>query len=453
MTIATAMVSLNRVPPQDVDAERAVLGALLLTGDNAIKIPEVRMVLSAGTFYREAHNVIFSAICELFDKGEPVDLLTVGRQLESNNELEQVGGIPYLDEMLDSCPTSANAVYYADMVKEDWIRRQVIYNSAKSYNAAFDSTIAVADLLNDAEAGVLSIRRDTEKSRLVSVKDAIKDAFYHIQRLYQSKERVIGIPTGFVELDQMTSGMQPADYILIAGRPSMGKSTLAQNIVQHLAVTEDYGVALFSLEMNCRSLAMRILASESGMDFQEMRTGRISETQWASLTIAAGKIAEAKIMIDDSTNITPSQLRGKLHQILPKQDVDLVLVDYLQLMSADTKSDNREKEVSSISRALKAIARDFDVPLIAVSQLSRKPEGRTGEQRRPQLSDLRESGALEQDADIVLFLYREQYYDKSSTNDLSELIIGKQRNGPTGTIKLGFDGSRMMFKNLSEWKQ
>ncbi|MBM3213132.1 replicative DNA helicase, partial [Candidatus Poribacteria bacterium] len=435
-------VRIDRVPPQDMDAERSVLGAMLIPDGGREAIPKVIQILGDKTgengFYREAHQKLYSAILDLFGKGEPADLLTVTRELERTGNLEKVGGLSYISEMIDSVPNVANVEYYAKMVKDEALRRRLIYTAAQLYNESFDNSEEVDMLLDKAERMILDIRQENVDRGFVPLKRIIKTTFNTIQDLYNKKEHVTGVPSGFIDLDEKTSGFQPSDLIIVAGRPGMGKSMFVQNIAEYVAGERRIPVALFSLEMSCQQLATRMLASEANIDFQKLRTGFLSETDFPKLTISAGKLSESPIFIDDTPGISVLELGAKARRLKVEHEVGLIIIDYLQLMQGRGKSENRQQEISEISRSLKGLAKELNIPFIACSQLSRSPEGRPD--KRPQLSDLRESGAIEQDADLVLFLYREEYYDRDMATKAgeAEVIIGKQRNGPTATVNLAF---------------
>lgn len=445
---------LDRVPPQNVDAERAVLGAMLMSDGGREAIPRVIEVLgedpTGEAFYKDAHRKIYSAVLNLFERAEPADLLTVTRELERNSDLENVGGVPYINEMLDSVPSAANVEYYAQMVKNESIKRRLIYTSAQIYNESFDDSEDIEMLLDRAERAILEIRQDNVDRGFIPVKRIIKDSFSAIQELYNKQEHVTGVASGFTDLDEKTSGFQKSDFIIIAGRPGMGKSMFIQNIAQYVACECGTPVGLFSLEMSKEQFVVRMLASEAKVDFQNLRTGFLSEPDWPKITIAAGRLSEAPIFIDDTPGITIMELRARARRLKTEHDVGLIIIDYLQLMQGRGKVENRQQEISEISRALKGLAKELELPIIACSQLSRNVESRPD--KRPQLSDLRESGAIEQDADLVLFLYREEYYerDMSTKQGEAEVIIGKQRNGPTATINLVFKASQMKFENMAK---
>ena len=446
--------NLDRVPPQNIDAERAVLGAMLMSDGGREVIPRVIEVLgddSTGKiFYREAHRKIYNAVLNLFEKAEPADLITVTRELERAGDLENVGGVPYIDEMIESVPTVANVEYYAKMVRDEALRRRLIYTSAQIYNDSFDDSEEIELLLDKAERGILEIRQENIDSGFVQLRGIIKSSFSAIQELYNRQEHVIGVPSGFVDLDKETSGFQASDLIIIAGRPGMGKSMFIQNIAEYVACEYRVPVGLFSLEMSKEQLVIRMLASEANVNFQSLRTGFLSESDWPKLTIAAGKLSEAPIFIDDTPGISVMELRARARRLKAEYDAGLIMIDYLQLMQGRGRIENRQQEISEISRALKGLAKELDLPIIACSQLSRQVEARPD--KRPQLSDLRESGAIEQDADLVMFLYREEYYEHENPMNpgVAEVIIAKQRNGPTGKIDLVFKANQMKFQNMEK---
>ncbi|HGJ67173.1 TPA: replicative DNA helicase [bacterium] len=445
-------IRFDRVPPQDVDAERSVLGAMLIADGGREAIPKVIEILGDdpynSVFYREAHQKIYNAILNLFERNEPADLLTLARELERNGELEKVGDIAYLDEMIDSVPNAANIEHYARIVKDEALRRRLIKTSVDIYNNCFDSSEDIDVILDNAERHVLDIRQENVSRGYVPIKKAIKSTIDKISELYSKREHVIGLPTGFHELDMATSGFQPSDLIVIAGRPGMGKSMFVQNIAQYVAGEYKKAVCLFSLEMSFQQLILRMLSATSNIEFQKLRTGFISENDFGKLTMAASVLYEAPILIDDTPGISVMELRAKGRRLKAEYDVGLLIIDYLQLMQSRGRQESRQQEISEISRSLKGLARELNIPIIACSQLSRAPEARPD--KRPQLSDLRESGAIEQDADTVIFLYREEYYERESSDKggEAEVIIGKQRNGPTTTIKLAFRANCMRFDNL-----
>lgn len=442
-------IRLDLVPPQNIDAERAVLGSMMHSTDGSEAIAKVLDVFGSEeetVFYREAHRTIFRAILNLFERGEPVDLLTVTKELERLGETEKVGGVSYLDELQDSIPTVINADYYAGMVKEDALRRKLIHTASKIYYDAFNDSEDIKSLLNQAEYDLLTLRKDDDTGNTTAIKHSLKDTFKRITDLYNRGEGLLGLPTGFHGLDEITSGFQPGDYIVVGGRPGMGKSTWIQNVIEYVAIEEKRPVLLFTLETSKSNFTFRMLSSQSMVKFDDLRRGKLKEWDWGRVTIAAGRISESPIFINDETILTPLAIRSKCHRAVVEHGVQLIVIDYMQLMDADKKCNNRQEEISHISRGLKSIARDLNVPVVVASQLNRSTENR-GDQR-PQLSDLRESGAIEQDTDLVLFLFRESYYERGSGDAATELIIGKHKNGSTGVVNLGFDAAHMKFKNL-----
>jgi replicative DNA helicase len=448
-------VRLDRVPPQNIDAERSVLGAMLLSDDGGREaIPKVIEILGddsyGDVFYKETHQKIYNAILNLFERNEPADQVTLTRELMRTGDLEKVGDITYIDEMIDSVPTAANVVHYAKIVKEEALRRRLIRASAQIYNDSYDNTEDVDMLLDNAERIVLDIRREKADRGFIQVRKKIKETLDVIQELYNRKEHVIGTPTGFTDFDSATSGLQASDFIVVAGRPGMGKSMFVQNIAQHVAGEHKTPVGLFSLEMSYQQILLRILSAEANVNFQNLRTGFLSDSDWPKLTLAAGKIYEYPMLIDDTPGISVMEIRAKARRMKAEYNIGLIIIDYLQLMQSRNRSENRQQEISEISRSLKGLARELNIPIIACSQLSRATEGRPD--KRPMLSDLRESGAIEQDADLVVFLYREEYYEREPTEKSSEaeVIIGKQRNGPTCTIRLSFRANCMRFDNLDK---
>lgn len=441
------MHQIDRVPPQDIDAERALLGALMLPDENEDVLPEVIADLDAEIFYREAHQKIFHAIVDLQVKGKKVDLVTVQNALEKNGGLEKVGGVPYLDEMIESCPSAANAMYYAEIVTEQADRRRLIHTAVRLAEDAHNQSMELDPVLGDME-DTLSLLQSRKLSRKPTlVKFALKDTFKRINDLYQQGESTIGLPSGFKDLDNLISGFVDGDLIIVAARPGMGKSVLVQNIAQHVSIEQEKPVLLFSLEMSKESLVLRLLSALAGIGLTSLRTGNVKEDEWGKLTINAGKLSSSRFHIVDDTRMTVRKLRARLLQLRKTVEPALVILDYLQLMSSDRDYPNREQEISEISRGLKEIAMECEIPVIAVSQLNRSCEMRPG--KRPQLSDLRESGALEQDADLVLLIFREKYYDKTLSQDVAEIEVAKHRNGPTGRIKLVFRGKVSRFDSMA----
>jgi replicative DNA helicase len=437
----------QRLPPQNLEAEISVLGGVLLDNEALNRVLEV---IKEGDFYRESHRKIFSAILDLYERSEPVDLITLSEALKKREALEAVGGVEYLNSLVNSVPTAANISYYAKIVKEKAILRKLINRSTDIISQVYGVSGDVDDFLDQAERSIFEISEDRVRPSFYPLKDIIKASFKTIERLYEKRQLITGVPTGFTKLDELTSGLQPSDLIIVAGRPSMGKTALALDIAAYAAVEGGIPSAIFSLEMAKEQLALRMLCSEAKVDAHRLRGGFLSESDWPKLTRAAGSLSEAPIFIDDTPGLSALEMRAKSRRLKAEHNLGLVVVDYLQLMRGRADSDNREQEISDISRSLKALAKELNVPVMALSQLNRRVEERGD--RRPQLSDLRESGAIEQDADVIIFLYRDEVYNKSEDNPnkgKAEIIIGKQRNGPTDKFELTFLDKFTCFENLT----
>ncbi len=445
-TTERTATAVDRVPPQAVDAEVAVLGAMLLDKGACGVVTEV---LDESSFYRGAHRKIFSAIMTLFARDEAVDLVTVTQELKKRKELDDVGGAAYLSQVLGSVATTANVRHHAKIVLEKSVLRRLINVATEVVQEAFDAGGEASDILDRAEHMIFEIAQSRVRRDFVPMREILKHSFEVIQELYDKKQHITGVPTGFNELDQMTSGFQKSDLVIIAGRPSMGKTAFALNVASHASIKAGLPVAIFSLEMGKEQLVQRMLCSEARVDAHKLRTGYLADKHWSSLTTAAGLLSESSIYIDDTPAMTVLEMRSKARRLKAESDIGLVIVDYLQLMHGLGRQENRQQEISEISRSLKALAKELEVPVMALSQLSRAVESRGGD-RRPILSDLRESGAIEQDADVVAFIYRQEVYERSPENmGLAEVIVGKQRNGPTGTVKLAFLSECTRFENLS----
>jgi replicative DNA helicase len=437
----------QRLPPQSLEAEVSVLGGVLLENEALSRVLEV---VNEGDFYREAHRQIFSALLHLYERNEPADLITLSEVLKKRDALEEVGGIESLNFLVNSVPTAANIAYYAKIIKEKSILRKLINRATEIINLGFGDAGDVDESLDRAERLIFEISEDRVRPSFFPIKDIIKASFKTIETLYEKKQLITGVPTGFTKLDDLTSGLQPSDLIIVAGRPSMGKTALALNITQHAAIEGGIPSAIFSLEMAKEQLALRLLCSEAKVDAHRLRGGFLSETDWPKLTRAAGSLSEAPIFIDDTPGLTVLEMRAKSRRLKAEHNLGLVVVDYLQLMRGRANSETREQEISDISRSLKALAKELRLPVIALSQLNRKVEDRGD--RRPQLADLRESGAIEQDADVIIFLYRDEVYNRSEDNPhkgKAEIIVGKQRNGPTDKFELAFLDKYTCFENLS----
>nr|WP_028579185.1 replicative DNA helicase [Desulfogranum japonicum] len=435
------------LPPQNLEAEQAVLGTVLLQDKALLKIVEI---LEPRDFYRQAHQTIFSAMVLLFEKGEPHDLITVTSLLNDQNKLEEIGGAGYLASLTDIIPFSGTLVHHAQIIRKKSVLRRLIKTTSEVAARCYDTQDDIDSLVDEAERTIFEIAQSKSGQGFQPMSSIVPKAFDRITKLFDRQEHITGVATGYEELDRMTAGMQPADMIVLAARPSMGKTALALNIVQHAALVEKTPVAVFSLEMSMESLALRMLCSIGRVDSQRMRTGRLLDSDWPKLTRATGMLAESKIFIDDTAGITILEMRAKARRLKSEHDIGMVVIDYLQLMQGKSGVENRAQEISDISRSLKAMAKELDVPVIALSQLNRSLENRTD--KRPQLADLRESGAIEQDADVIMFIYRDEVYNKAEDNPnkgIAELIVGKQRNGPTGTVKLTFLGQYTTFETYT----
>jgi replicative DNA helicase len=439
--------ALDRVPPQNIDAERAVLGGMMLAAES--KEATARLIntgINREDFYREAHSKVYDAIVDLFNTDQEIDLLTVTARLENLGALEQIGGVGYLDELIDSTPTAANIEHHAKLVKEESLRRQVILATAEANMRGYDGTENIQELLAELQNRLLALTTSFVDNKPTLLRHLLKDQINNISEMSKRGESITGLRTGFFDLDKYTAGIQRGDYVIAAGRPGMGKSTLVQNITQRVA-EEGETVLIFSLEMSKGNWLMRMLSSETGIDYQRLRTGFLKEVEWSRLTLALGKISEMKVLIDDQVDLTPLTMRAKCNAVAVEHGLGLIIVDHVQLMDSDRPAENRNQEMTAVSKGLKAIARQFNAPLIAVSQLNRSVDSRAKDEKRPRLSDLRETGSFEQDADLVMFLYRDDYYDKNENPGEAELIIGKQRNGTTGTVKLVFDKALCSFRD------
>lgn len=442
----TAYPSLNvseRIPPQNLEAEISVLGAMLLDSE---AVPCAIELVKPEYFYVDSHRKIFCCLVNLFEKNKPIDLITVTEELRKAKSLEAVGGAAYLTQIVSQIATAANAEHYARIVREKAILRQLIHTATGLVQESYDVTSDATELLDRAEQAIFEISQAKVENQFTAIKDIIKNSIETIDQLYQRKEHVTGVATGFRDFDIKTAGLQPSDLIIIAGRPSMGKSAFASCICEHVAVELHKPVAFFSLEMSKEQLVQRLLCSHARVDAQSVRTGYLSHADWPKLISASGRLSEAPLFIDDTPAISVLEIRAKARRLKSQQDIQLIVVDYMQLMQGRSRVDNRQQEIAEISRALKALARELKVPVIAISQLSRAVESRTG--NRPQLSDLRESGAIEQDADLVVFVFREEYYNPTEENrNRADIIIAKQRNGPIGTANLVFMKEWTRFEN------
>ena len=437
---------MERMPPQNIEAEQAVLGAVLIKKE---ALTEVQEILKPEDFYREAHRIVYSAMEDLFINNEAVDLVTLTEQLRKKDQLDKVGGLAFVTALANSVPTAANVIYHAKIVREKAELRSLIDAATEIAGKAYEDADEVETIMDEAEKKILSIAASRTVSDFEPIKTILMNSIDRISTLYESKGGLTGLSTGFKDLDALTSGLQASDLVLVAARPSMGKTAFTLNIAAHAAM-HGHSVAFFSLEMSKEQLVQRMLCSEGAMDSQRLRTGQLEGEEWGKLIGTADKLSKAKIYIDDTPGITVMELRSKARRLKAEHGLELVVIDYLQLMQGRSarNSDSRQQEISEISRSLKALARELNVPVVALSQLSRSVESR--QVKKPMLSDLRESGSLEQDADIVMFLYREDYYDQDTENkNITEVIIAKHRNGPVDTVSLFFQKEFTKFRDLS----
>jgi replicative DNA helicase len=453
-------VSLQKLPPQNIEAEQMVLGAILIENDSINKVIEI---LSPDDFYKETHRRIFAVMRDMFETGDAIDLVTLSDALRGRTGLEAVGGASYLASLVSLVPTAANIKHHARIVREKAVLRKLIHSATDIITQSYEDSrtvVNIDELLDRAEKSIFEIAQGKIKDSFVSMKNIVGHSFAIVERLYEKKEMVTGLATGFLDLDERTSGFQQSDLIIVAGRPSMGKTAFCLNIAAYAAIEKGKSVAIFSLEMSKEQLVLRMLGSESRVDAHKLRTGHLSERDWTPLSTAAGKLADAPIFIDDTAAISVLETRAKARRLKADQGLDLVIVDYLQLMRGRGDEGSREQEISNISRSLKALAKELQVPVIALSQLNRAVETRPGKEKRPMLADLRESGAIEQDADVILFIYRDEVYNKCECpydgeclcgqRGKAEVIIGKQRNGPIGKVDLTFINRFTRFENAEK---
>ncbi|WP_342507551.1 replicative DNA helicase [Sporosarcina sp. FSL K6-2383] len=441
---------IDRIPPHNNEAEQSVIGAIFLEPQALITAAEL---LIPEDFYRLAHTKIFDTMIKLSDKGQAIDVVTVTEELSAKKELEDVGGISYLTEIANSVPTAANIVHYARIVEEKALLRRLIRVATSIVEDGYAREDEVEALLSEAEKKMMEVSNRKNAGDFRHIKDVLVETYDSIELLHTQKGDVTGIPTGFRDLDKITAGFQRNDLIIVAARPSVGKTAFALNVAQNVATKTDENVAIFSLEMGAEQLVMRMLCAEGNIDAQVLRTGALEAEDWRKLTMAMGSLSNAGIFIDDTPGIRVNEIRSKCRRLQQEHGLGMIMIDYMQLIqgSGSKPGENRQQEVSEISRSLKGLARELKVPVIALSQLSRGVEQR--QDKRPMMSDLRESGSIEQDADIVSFLYREDYYDKETENqNMIEIIIAKQRNGPTGTVTLAFAKEYNKFVNI-DWSQ
>ena len=440
-------MELGKVPPHDLEAEQAILGSMLTDKDAVISAIEV---LKEDDFYREDNKLIYSAILNLYNRAEPIDIITVKAELEAMGKFEQVGGLEYLAELPEKVPTTANSSKYIKIVEEKSTLRNLIKTANEIIELGYDPTEDVEDIMEGAEKKIFNIMQNKNQKGYSAMKDILVDSFTQLEELYNRKQHITGVPTGFADLDYKTAGFHSSDLILIAARPAMGKSAFALNIATNAAVRAKVPVAIFSLEMSKEQMVNRILCSEAMVDSNKVRTGKLEEDDWTKLAEAIGPLSEAEIYIDDTPGISVMEIRAKCRKLKLEKNIGMVVIDYLQLVQGSNKRNgSREQEISEISRSLKILAKEIGVPVVALSQLSRAVEQRPD--HRPMLSDLRESGAIEQDADIVMFLYRDDYYNQDTDKKgIAEVILAKHRGGSTGTVELLWLGSYTKFVNLEK---
>ena len=442
----------ERKPPYSEDAEQAVLSAMLMDRDAVDRVAEI---VDDTMFFREGNRRIYRAMVALSERGDVIDPLTLSEELQRRNELQASGGKDYIGFLVDAVPTAANVEYHARIVREKALRRRLIEVSTQIVSEAFESSAPAGELLDAAEHKIFEVNRARGAEGFTRIKELLWPTMENIERLQRGGESITGVPSGFKDLDELTAGFQQSDLVIVAARPSMGKTAFVLNIAQNAALDKNVPVAFFSLEMSKESLVQRLLTSEGRVDAQRLRKGKLHDDEFVRLGRAAGMLSHAPIWIDDTPGISLLEMRSKARRLKTDNDIGMIVVDYLQLMTGPTNQESRQQEISYISRSLKSLARELKVPVLALSQLSRAPEQRTGENKRPQLSDLRESGAIEQDADLVMFIYRQEMYDGpvdkdgNSLEGRAEIIVGKQRNGPTGFVNLYFNKTYTRFENFS----
>ena len=434
-----------RTMPHNIEAEQSVLGGILLDNTSLSNVAEL---VKVDDFYRPAHGAVFEAILKLSEKNEPADDVTVTNALREAGKLELAGGVAAITALVERIPTAANILSYSKIVREKSIARRLITAATEIVTDGYEDAGDIDAMLDKAERTIFEINDSREKKGVTHAKDIVKEAFRRIEKLYERREAITGVPTGFDELDKMTAGLQPSDLLILAARPAVGKTALALSLGANTAIRHKKAVAVFSLEMSKEQLVMRLLCSEGRIDGTRMRGGMLTENDWPRLARAAGAISESPLFIDDSGALSVLELRAKCRRLAADKSLDLIIIDYLQLMQGPAGIDSREQQISAISRGLKGLAKELNVPIIALSQLNRGVESR--QDKRPMTSDLRESGAIEQDADIIMFIYRDEVYNPETTEKgVAEIIIAKQRNGPTGTVKLKFFSEYTRYENLA----
>lgn len=435
---------LERTLPQSIEAEICVLGAMVL--DNEV-VSLVVPILNKQSFYKTAHQELFQIIIDLYDKGIPIDLVILREELKKRSLLEKIGGEGYLLELESAVPTIGNVEFYANVVREKAVKRHLIEVASNIQKQAFDESVETDHLLDASERAIFDVTQKKFGVSSTKLNEILKDTFSRIESLHDRQSRLTGLSTGYYDLDDRTCGLQSSELIIIAARPSMGKTSLALNMVEHIGIVEKKPVIVFSLEMSAQQVAQNMLCSHARIDAHKLRRGFLEDKQWSALSYGMGSLSEAPIFIDDTPGLTVLEVRAKARRLKAQYNIQMVVVDYLQLMEAPRGIENRQQEISIISRGLKSLARELSIPVIAVSQLNRSVEAR--EFHRPRMSDLRESGSIEQDADVIILLHRDKYYDPEKDDDTAELIIAKQRNGPTGVVKLTFLSHFMRFESLA----
>jgi replicative DNA helicase len=435
---------LERTLPQSIEAEICVLGAMIL--DNEV-VSLVVTILNKQSFYKTVHQELFQIIIDLYDKGIPIDLVILREELKKRSLLEKIGGEEYLLELESAVPTIGNVEFYANVVREKAVKRHLIEVASNIQKQAFDESVETDHLLDASERAIFDVTQKKFEVSSTKLNEILKDTFNRIESLHDRQSRLTGLSTGFYDLDDLTCGLQPSELIIIAARPSMGKTSLALNMVEHVGIVEKKPVIVFSQEMSAQQVAQNMLCSHARIDAHKLRRGFLEDKQWSALSYGMGSLSEAPIFIDDVPGLTVLEVRAKARRLKAQYNIQMVVVDYLQLMEAPRGIENRQQEISIISRGLKSLARELSIPVIAVSQLNRSVEAREG--HRPRMSDLRESGSIEQDADVIVLLHRDKYYDPEKDDDTAELIIAKQRNGPTGVVKLTFLSHFMRFESLA----
>ncbi len=448
---SVGVAGVERVPPQSLEAEQSTMGSMLLDKEAIATAAEI---LVAEDFYRDAHRVIFDTLIELFNRGEPADLITVTEELRARNALERVGGASYISTLANSVPTSSNCEFYAKIVKNKSILRALVAAGAEIAALGYDVSADVDNSLDKAEQLIFRIAQSGETGTVADMKTVLMSTFDRIERLYSTKGALTGLPTGFVELDNMLSGLQPSELIVVAARPSMGKTALALNIAEYVGLSERKPVLIFSLEMSREQLAARMLCSQASVDGQRLRRGNLTEADWPRLSNALGRLSEAPVFIDDTPSVSALEIRTRARRLKAEHGLGIVIIDYLQLVQGRARVENRQQEIAEITRSLKALARELEVPVLALAQLSRAVEATAD--KRPLLSHLKESGEIEQSADVVAFIYREDYYKpdiEPERRNIAEIIVAKQRNGPTGSFELLWQREYTRFRNLEKYAQ